>query len=283
MTEPAPPRGFIRLGSAAAEIIVDEAHADAVVGLGLLEPGGLVRALSGETRLSGRSAVALLAFGDGQTLCLRPLRRGGILAPLRRGGWPDLGRPLRELAVTAQLRLAGAPVPRPLVVAGARRTDGRFDAAFGTRFEPGASDSLAALVAPHDASFILRAARAAGSAVRRFHDCGGRHADLHVKNLLLRETAGEIEAIVIDLDRARIAAPVSPRARLAEIMRLWRSVVKRGIAERVGARGRAEFLEAYTAGDREFRRVLLAGLGFERLRLAVHSLHYRSGFDPRNR
>src|SRR5262249_18956366 len=52
-----------------------------------------------------------------------------------------------------------------------------------------------------------RAAAAAGRALRRFHDLGGRHRDLHAGNLLLRETEACAEALLVDLDRACCGAP----------------------------------------------------------------------------
>jgi tRNA A-37 threonylcarbamoyl transferase component Bud32 len=121
----------------------------------------------------------------------------------------------------------------------------------------------------------LRGARAAGAAIRRFHDAGGSHADLNIKNLLLCDCGAGIEVIVIDLDRARADRPPSPARRMRELMRLVRSIHKRGVAEVVGMRGAAAALSAYCAGDRALRRALLAHLPRERRRLARHKWLYR--------
>jgi hypothetical protein len=61
---------------------------------------------------------------------------------------------------------------------------------------------------------------------------------------------------------------------MAELMRLYRSLLKRGLREVVGSRACARFLAAYTAGDRELRRELLSHLPRERLRLTMHALRY---------
>ena len=273
------PEGFLRLDAGAGVLVVDPEFAEAARALGLLEPGGLAQALArvpGDGP-EGRGPLAILHLGPGERLCLRRLRRGGLLAPFRREGLAGLARPLAELEATARLRRAGAPVPRALLVAGARRPGGGWDAAVGTRFEPGARDALAFLESAPDRRRVLRASHAAGRAVRRFHDAGGRHADLHEKNLLVREDAERTEVLVIDLDRARVETDVPARARLREIMRLWRSLVKRGVAARVGPRGCVRFLAGYTGGDRALRQALLAGLRREKLRLALHRLHYRFG------
>ena len=111
--------------------------------------------------------------------------------------------------------------------------------------------------------------------MRRLHDAGGRHADLHIGNLLVRERERETEALVIDLDRARIVPKMTAARRLAELMRLYRSLLKRRLDHRVGSRGYAAFFSAYTAGDRALRRALLAHLPRERRRIARHAILYR--------
>ena len=74
-----------------------------------------------------------------------------------------------------------------------------------------------------------------------------------------------------------------------ELMRLLRSLSKRGVAEQVGARGCAAAFGAYCAGDRALRRQLLMSRAWEERRNALHALAYRkppppaastSGADP---
>jgi 3-deoxy-D-manno-octulosonic acid kinase len=270
------PAGFLRLASGPVALVADAGFVSALEQLGLLEPGGLARARARAEGPSGRGRVAVLELeGHGERLCLRPLRRGGWLAPWLPGAFGSLARPLAELAATATLHGAGAPVPRPLLAIGERRGGGAFDTAMGTVFAEGSVDAFHFLDGAPGPARLLQAAASAGSAVRRFHDAGGRHADLHLKNLLLCEREGRFETTVIDLDRARVVARVSPRARLAELMRLYRSLVKWRLLERVGPRGCARFFGAYVDGDRALRQALRAGLTRERLLLAIHGLHYR--------
>jgi 3-deoxy-D-manno-octulosonic acid kinase len=271
-----PPRGFTRRESRDVVLVVEQSLVAAVERLRLLEAGGLARACAAAGGPVGRGRVAVLALeGRSERLCLRTVRRGGVLAAWLPAGLASLARPLAELEVTARLRTAGAPVPRPALVVGERRVGRGWDAAVGTVYEEDTVDGLAFLSASPTPARVLRAARAVGNAVRRFHDAGGRHADLHVKNVLLRERDQAVEVFVIDLDRARATEEVEPRARLAELMRLYRSLVKRGLLERVGPRGCAAFFAGYVRGDRALRRALRAGMGRERLRLALHGLHYR--------
>jgi hypothetical protein len=263
----------------AAQLVVDAAYADAAESLGLLDPAALAGHLGAASGGHGRVRTAVVALPGGERLQLRPVRHGGLLGPLW-GPWLlGPGRPLRELHVHATLRARGAPVPRPILVV-ARRRGPLWSAVFGSLHERDTRDGAALLDAAPTPARLGAAIESAARAVRRFHDAGGRHADLHVGNLLFREQDGCSEALVIDLDKADAGTPPDGRRRLRELMRLYRSLVKRGADAEVGARGCARFLRAYCAGDRALRRSLLAGLPCERRRLARHVRSWRRGETP---
>lgn len=254
----------------AARLVVDPAFAAAAQALELLDPGALSRHLASASGARGRAHTAVLPLGGDLWLHLRPVRHGGLLGPFWGERLLGLGRAVRELEATATLRARGAPVPRPVLAVGARR-GALWSAALGTLHESGTSDGARLLDARPAAGALRLAIEAAAVALRRFHDAGGRHADLHVGNLLFREQDGGFEVLVIDLDKARAGAPADPRRRMRELMRLVRSLHKRGAADVIGARGCAHFLRAYCAGDRALRRALLRSLPHERRRLARHA------------
>jgi len=244
--------------------------------LGLLEPGALERHLAGRTGEGGRGPTARLPLGaGGERLLLRLVLHGGLLGRGLGTTLLGLGRPGRELTVTAELRAAGAPVPEPVLLVGVRRAGPLWSAAVGTRVEEQTENARHFLDRAPDPANVARAAEAAGRAVRRFHDAGGEHADLHLGNLLVRRDADAYECVVIDLDRARCAAQVMPARRMAELARLYRSLVKRNLVSRLGDAGRARFVAAYLGDDRALGDAMLRQLPRERLRLRLHRLHYR--------
>ena len=255
-------------------LVVVSSFEEAALELGLLEPRGLERAPA-RAAAGGRGITRLIALGSHpQRLHLRPVHHGGLLGGIL-GRWlVGLARPLAELEVAIRLRARGAPVAQAVLVLG-RRAWGLWRADVGTVYEEQSIDGEAFLRAAPSQGRMLRAARAAGSTVRRLHDAGGRHADLHIGNLLVRERDLETEALVIDLDRARIDPEITEARRMAELMRLYRSLVKRRLTGRVGVRGYAAFFRAYVAGDRALRRALLSYLPRERRRVALHALLYR--------
>jgi hypothetical protein len=249
----------------------------AALALGLLSPGSLERILAAASGPRGRACTAIVSLpGRGERLHLRAIRHGGWLRGLRRDHLLGLARPLAELRAHAQLRAAGVPVPAPVLVS-ALRVRGGYRAALATLHEEGTQDGIALLASRSGEATRRRAACAAGAAVRAFHDAGGRHPDLHVGNLLFRERGARVEALIVDLDRVRIDGAPGAGERMAELMRLHRSLVKRGLLAALGARGCAGFFAAYTAGDRGLRAALLRRLPRERARLAIHALGWRLG------
>jgi hypothetical protein len=269
----APPR-FRELREGSRYLLVEASLERDARELGLLAEGGIERLLAAAGP-AGRGATSVVELPRRQLrLHLRPVRHGGLLAGLLGGWFLTLSRPRAELHTAATLAARSAPVARTVLVAARRELLWR--AVVGSIYEESMRDGLELLASGPSPARIQRAAAAVGGALRAFHDAGGSHADLHLKNLLLREGPTGVEVRLIDLDRGRASTPPDARRRMREIMRLYRSLRKRALHERVGARGCARFLGAYTAGDRALRRALRAQLPRERRRLAVHALAYRN-------
>lgn len=266
--------GFRRLQRDGALLWVNPRFDEPVHALDLLDPAARERAWRGATTEGGRGPAARLALAGGEALLLRRSLHGGALGPVLGDRWLTLRRPLAELRATSALRAAGAPVPTPVLALGWRNAGLIWHAAVGTVVEKNTVDARAFLDAAPDPQAAGEAASVAGLAVRRFHDAGGRHADLHLGNLLLRTGPTEPRALVIDLDKARIVGQVTAARRMRELMRLYRSVVKRRLLNRLGPQGVRCFFDAYVASDRDLRRALLRHLPRELRRLRLHALRY---------
>lgn len=270
--EPELPPGCVALERDGARWIADAARLEALRAAGLLDRVRVESLLAAATGAAGRSTTAQVQAGD-VACVVRALTRGGVFGPWLGRAFADPRRPLDELVVTRRLAAAGAPVPEALL-AGAWRRGVAWHGIVVTRLETGAHDGERHLRDAAGPAALARAAAGAGAAVRRFHDAGGHHPDLHVKNLLFRDRGDACDVVVIDLDRARCGTPPGARERMRELMRLHRSLRKRGLLDRVGARGCARFFHAYTSGDRALRAALLARLPAERRRSALHALRY---------
>ena len=243
----------------------------------LLDPRSVQSRLAEASgRLRGRAPIAILRVPSrSERVALRGLRRGGWLGPLLGARLAGPSRPFRELVATARLRAAGAPVPRP-IFALAWRQGIAWNAALGTGFVEDAIDAAELLARAPSRDRLQAAARAAGRALRRFHDAGGSHPDLHLGNLLVRERGDTPDVLILDLDGARADAVPGAAQRMEQLMRLHRSLHKRNLLHAAGGdRASLCFLHAYVGGDRALRAALLAHLPAERRRLARHALLYR--------
>ena len=203
--------------------------------------------------------IELAAAGEARPVLVRRGLRGGWLAPLLGDRHHSPARVAREFALTLSLHARGAPVPEP-VFAAARRSGPFWRSAFATVRLDGTRDIRTQLDAPEGARVLTarqsaELARAAGDAIRRFHDAGARHADLHLGNLV---AAGESDAPrvwLVDLDAAQGGSPPAFERRAEELLRLLRSLRKHGRDE---PRWIAACLSGYCAGDRSLRQALVA-------------------------
>jgi len=260
--------GFRTLRAGGRLLVVAAPWERPALALGLLEPGGAERLLGLASGPRGRAPTAVLDLAPGgERLHLRRVMHGGWLAPVWGERLLGAGRALRELRVAAALHARGAPVPPPVLAVAWRR--GAFvSAAIGSVYQEGAIDAAAFLRAGPARERVLRAAAAAGRAVRAVHDAGGRHRDLHVGNLLLRD--GEATQVwVVDFDRARLVPELPPARRVAELARLFRSLETRGLLAAVSEAGCQAFLAGYTGEDQGMLTALLPHLPRQRRLLAL--------------
>lgn len=185
---------------------------------------------------------------------LKRFRRGGLFGPLRGTYYLGLGRPLREIRLSEDAHREGLPVPRALALRA--RTVGGILYRFSLLREllpearplrEGFLDGFRSAgqpAAPAGPASALRATagrreilRAAAQAIRKFHDAGFLHRDLHVGNLLVqpaRQSLGEggsngkagLRVHVFDLDRSERVRTLGEPARWGELARLYRSFHK---------------------------------------------------------
>jgi tRNA A-37 threonylcarbamoyl transferase component Bud32 len=261
------PEGFRRVEAAGAILVVAERFASEVESLDLPSVGGLDRWRASGARVEGGRArsVRVLLPRSQTSVHLRPLVHGGWLRALTGRRFLGIARSLQELAAASALCARGVPVPEPVLLL-ARRRGVFWHVDVGNRFAPGVALERWLAGAPGSAS-VSRAARSTGRALRRLHDAGGSHADLHLGNLLVDPS--DLDAVtIVDLDRSRLRAEVPAAHRMRELMRLERSLRKHRSPDL------AQFfdacLEGYTSGDEGLRASLLAHRAREQVRNALH-------------
>jgi len=187
----------------------------------------------------GRGPVPLLETSTGERWAVRHCWRGGAVARVLRDRYLRFGtsRPLAELAVQAVLSARGVATPQ--VNAAVVYESGlwyRGDVA--TSFIADATDLAMLSLGSRRWSDAERerAWFAAGTMLRAFFLTGARHADLNLRNIIVRRQP--IEAYLLDLDRCTQAGRSRSGAHRAMLSRFHRSrrKLERLAGEEVGQR-----------------------------------------------
>jgi len=200
----------------------------------------------------GRGVIQRVVYDPDRSACaiFRRYRHGGLLRWLTGDKLFNAWRPFRELEVVEQAREKGVPTAEVLAVRVDRVGFFLYQGEMVTREIEDAPDLIHWLTKePAPAPAVRRSVvRVLGGAVARMHLAGVLHADLHLKNLLLR-CRDQPEAFVIDLDKASRFRPggLTLSAVLVNLIRLDRSVEKFNLLEFRGItrQDRVRFLDAY--------------------------------------
>lgn len=231
------PPGFVWMRSGRWHIAVSEDAAEGFAGGNYSDPVRL--AAGGDPCFRGRGHPVRVFLSNGSPAVLRRYEHGGVFAPLLGGRFFGRPRPLRELAASEEARRAGVRVPE-VVAAYVRPLKPYGHKGFLlTREVSRARDLVEAFRSGEPPGPVLHRL---GEEVRRLHQAGVWHADLHVKNVLLAKGA----VTLIDFDRARVVSPVPERMRIRNLLRFDRSVVKlanQGVA--VALKDRLRFYKGY--------------------------------------
>jgi len=280
--EPGIPDGFQVIREGKTTLVLPRGTSDALRAAGVADPEGAARAAGASARsFEGRGKpVSFPVPGSrGLRVLARRYLRGGILRGVASGLFPGAGRFLRELRVAADLARRGAPVPEPLGLVVVEAGGGAAKGWFLSREVEGVEDLRSVLLrCPPGDPFRRASLRAAGRAVRRLHDAGALHADLHVKNVLVPKEGGD--AVVVDLDGARLLPEGLTRdQRATQVQRLDRSLVKLDVkgGVPVSRADRRRLVLAYMGDDRPTEEESRRWRKRHRAQLARHRLGWRFG------
>ncbi len=247
---------FTRRESDGVTLVLRDDVAQALVAAGIANPESLRQGAAAV--YEGRGAPFGAEVPGVGRVFVRPYLHGGLLGRMTGDAHAGDGRFLAELRVLTDARAAGVPVPEALGIVSRRRGLGLRRGWLLVREVPGAVDLMAFLVASPPPARRREVLASAGRIVRRLHDSGFEHPDLHFKNLLLAP-GDAVRVLVLDLDRVRRLPALSRERRLAGLFRFDR------YAEKQASRGlpvsrvdRMRVLRAYAGSEWPARAELRA-------------------------
>jgi 3-deoxy-D-manno-octulosonic acid kinase len=281
-SDPRVPPGHTVTRDGGVVLVLKEPHAPALAAAGIADPERAAEAAGpAARRFEGRGKPVSFPVpgAPGLRVVARRYLHGGLLRGLTGSLFPGAGRFLNELSLADRLHRSGVPVPEPLGIVVRPAGAGMARGWFLSREVEGVEDLRARLLRlpPGD---LGRAAGlvAAGRAVRRLHDAGVLHDDLHCKNILVPLDGGP--AVVADLDGSRtLEGGLTREQRVVQIQRLDRSLEKLSLkgGARVSGTERWRLVRAYMGDDRPSREERDRWVRRHRAHLARHRLGWRLG------
>lgn len=209
-------------------------------------------ASSGENVVEGRRSHTILDMPDSGKAVVRHYVHGGLLRKVTGERFAGSRRFLDEVRVSEHLRACGVNTPEVLGLLVHAGKLGFCRGALVTRMVEEGQDLLDFLRSSQGRALVSDPAarrkllRSAAVETRKMHDSGVLHADLHVKNLLL---GADGSIFILDLDRARMGKKIGRNGRLANLIRLGRSLEKTKTDAFIGGRDTyVFFLEYLKAG-----------------------------------
>ena len=181
--------------------------------------------------VSGRREHKIVSAG-GEKFVLRHYEHGGLLRFLTRDFYFIARRFLHEL-LTSQYALSRGIQTPEVAALRIRRSLFAYKADILTRFVEESADLQKIIRENFQAVGLARKREVIDKCailIRRMHDCGILHADLHIKNILLSRRDGLLQPFLLDLDKAKILKALTPRQRMRNLFRLGRSLDKMGDA-----------------------------------------------------
>lgn len=259
------PDGYERRQEGNAFLVVRKEYAEGVIRA--LSPLYQAWARIAQRRFTarGRAGVASFSLDGGlQPIMVRRYFHGGFFASIGKDLYWGPGRALTELRVAEAARAGGVRTPLPVGILAQPAAGPFWRMAFLSAEISNSEDLIHYCVRlgeyPAETAAIEKRGviREAATQIRLMHNLGIFHADLHLKNLLLRRRVSEPpEVFVIDFDRATIQPALDADRRLANLKRLARSVRKVRVADAILTTwDRLRFLRDYLQGHPDQRRLM---------------------------
>ena len=176
----------------------------------------------------GRGPFSLIQTSPQQIFRIRPYLRGGWIRHLNRDLFWGSKRPYQEFRISLQAYKSGIPTAEP--IAGVVRKSpmglGLYRGYWVSREISNTKNLFHFLKSNPTFKKKRESLSQVALAVRKMHDIGIFHADLHLGNVLIQEDGDPLPIYLIDFDRARIQSPLSEKDRKANLIRFYRSAYK---------------------------------------------------------
>jgi tRNA A-37 threonylcarbamoyl transferase component Bud32 len=214
---------------------IREEYRERLIGQGIERLEELIARAGVKRHFDGRSLLTSVEVkgAQGERMVIRSYFHGGWYGKINRDLFLGKLRPLRELIISEEASQRGIQTTTILAALSQRIIGPFYKGTLISREVSGALDLIRYLqeLKVRPASERLRVKtgliKAVAAMVRKMHDQGIYHADLHLKNVLIQEKSeGDFTVYLIDFDKSEILDSITLRDRIKNLMRFNRSVEK---------------------------------------------------------
>jgi tRNA A-37 threonylcarbamoyl transferase component Bud32 len=180
----------------------------------------------------GRGSYLSVPVAENSTerFVVRDYKHGGLLGKLFGGVFLNGNRPLNEMFTGEIASQRSVPSAEVIAIAKRRLWGIFYKAKFISKEIDGAVDMVEFLkksspecIQTYKKPVIFALVKL----IRNMHDAGIYHADLHLKNILLKkDSTGKFTAYIIDLDKSVVLNKLDIHQRIKNLLRLDRSLEK---------------------------------------------------------
>ena len=225
------PASFTIVKRGNTTLFVKEKHKESILRI-ILDKEFLHKSGSNTQVKYGRGSYLSVpvAENSAERFVIRDYRHGGLLGKLFGGVFLSGDRPLNEICISETASQRGVPSAEVIAIAKRRLWGLFYKAKFISKEIDGAVD-MVEFLKKSSAEFIQTYKKpvilALVKLIRNMHDAGIYHADLHLKNILLKkDSTGEFTAYIIDLDKSVVLNKLNIQQRIRNLLRLDRSLEK---------------------------------------------------------
>jgi len=180
----------------------------------------------------GRSTCRTLrmdSLGD-ESFIVREYWHGGMVGKVFKDLFCDGMRPVRELSVCEAASQGGIKTTEIIAIVKNKSFGPLYKFRLVTREITESIDLIELILNSGENQFFGQKKLIINNLVKAVHDMhnvGIYHADLHLKNILVKsDPGGGVQVYIIDLDKSRQYEKISFQSKMKNILRLDRSVVK---------------------------------------------------------
>ena len=225
------PASFAIVKRGNTTLFVKEKHKESILRI-VLEKEFLHKSGNNTQVKFGRGSYLSVPMTENSTerFIIRDYRHGGLLGKLFGGVFLNGNRPLKELFTSETASQRGVPSAEVIAIAKRRLWGLFYKAKFISKEIDGAVD-MVEFLKKSSPEFIQTYKKpvifALVKLIRNMHEAGIYHADLHLKNVLLKkDSTGKFTAYIIDLDKSVVLDKLDIQQRIRNLLRLDRSLEK---------------------------------------------------------